>query len=581
MLKNHKHTLMMKKWIVLFAVWGFAMGLDSEVCQAQKNASMDTNQDLPCRFIYQINVNIKSKRPDRNGEPFYQYALLYTCKDPNAIEVQRQVITVKWKEKTWHREMIRVEKTFDTEEDALAYAEMNQVPMTWFKDDRQRVDYVVSLRENGLSPTDIRSDLAIQTIEKMLPKDWELVQTAEQKKVFPQTFTIQAKYKLWKTNLNLINASESAIKNASEESFIKKNGKQITPYITFSLHKPWRPIELKNVEYTESTWQYYYANAQYFGLKVVAFEGLGGKFEQVYPPKEVQITPMQVYDQIKQFLTPKTFKGKAQNAKMGAILIEEKTKTVYLIDDRKGNLGSWDASMLGKEVVVEGIAVSKIVDNGVLMNDKGEYKAGVDKGEQKMLVNVMKEKIRYQSGVVGVAQQANLGKVVGVSNKEDNIACIITENKEVIYIEGLSEWQKYYQGKKVLVKGFLEQRPVYEPYMRTDPEKGNIVTKERKSTLKPFLVGYQMAKLEESVSLVVIFKKEIAKAKTIEIMEKTLYPYWEGMDSSKGKIYFQKTGEKYHVVFTTEAEREQFLQQYKSTSEIYEIYKPDWDIQKD
>jgi hypothetical protein len=544
-------------------------------------AQTPNNMDelLPCRFIYEINVAIKSKRPDKNGEPVWKYALLYTCKEPNEIEVQRQVITVKFGKTTHHREIVRVEKIFDTQEDALAYAEMNRVIMAYFKNDKERVDHVVSMRENGLLPSDIYTDWIITDIKEKLPKDWEIVQTKDDKESFPQKFTIRAKYKVWKTNLNLINASKEVIQKSTEEEFIKKNGKEVTPVIQFALHQPWREIELKNVAYDERNWQYYYANAQYFGLKVVTLEGIGGQLEQIYSPKNIEKTPLQVHTQIREILTPKMFKGVAQNAKIGAVLMDN--GKMYLIDDRKGNWAAWSDDMVGKKVVVGGVEVIRITQNEPLINEKGEYKAGSEGGQKNYLLNVSKTNIKVQSEITGIAQNANIGKVVGISRKEDNVACIITEKGEVFYLDNLKEWDKKFLGKKVVIFGFIEKRGIAEPTARMDRDKGLIKAKEQTIKDYNFLTDYELPKLQKTPSLVMVFKKEIAKNTTQAIMEATKYPYWEGMDSSKGKVYFSKTGEKYHILFPNDTELKAFQEKYKNTREIYEIYIPDWEIQKD
>lgn len=568
--------MILQKWVGRF-ILGMIFYLHTSMSFAQTKNNMD--ELLPCRFIYEINVAIKSKRPDKNGEPVWKYALLYTCKEPNEIEVQRQVITVKLGKTTHYREIVRVEKVFDTKEDALAYAEMNRVMMAYFKDDSQRVDNVVSLRENGILPSDIYTDWIITDIKEKLPKDWEIVQTKDDKESFPQKFTIRAKYKVWKTNLNLINASKEVIQKSTEEEFIKKNGKEVTPTIQFALHQPWREIELKNVDYNERNWQYYYANAQYFGLKVVTLEGIGGQFEQIYPPKNIEKTPSQVYTQIRELLTLKMFKGMAQNAKLGAVLIDD-GKT-YFIDDRKGNWATWSDSLIGKTVVIEGIEVVRNIQSEPLVNEKGEYKAGTQGGTRRYLLNVSKTKIKSQSEIIGIAQNANIGKLVGISRKEDDIACIMTEKGEIFYIEGLKEWDKRFLGKKVIVLGFVEKRGIAEPTARIDRNKGLIKAKEQIIKDYHFLVDYQLPKLEKTPSLVVVFKKNITKNMTQTIMEATKYPYWEGMDSSKGKVYFSKTGEKYHVLFPNDAELKAFQEKYKNTPEIYEIYIPDWEIQKD
>ena len=64
-------------------------------------------------------------------------------------------------------------------------------------------------------------------------------------------------------------------------------------------------------------------------------------------------------------------------------------------------------------------------------------------------------------------------------------------------------------------------------------------------------------------------------------MDTTEVKYREGMDSSKGKIYFYKTGPKFILTFETEQEKNKFEREYQSLKEIYETYSPDWEIRKD
>jgi hypothetical protein len=91
---------------------------------------------LPCRFIYKIDVAVKSKRPDKNGLPLWKYAVIYTCKESDEIEVQRQVLSVSFGKTTHHRELVKVEKVFDTKEDAAGYAKENKILMIYADEDK-------------------------------------------------------------------------------------------------------------------------------------------------------------------------------------------------------------------------------------------------------------------------------------------------------------------------------------------------------------------------------------------------------------------------------------------------------------
>jgi hypothetical protein len=82
------------------------------------------------------------------------------------------------------------------------------------------------------------------------------------------------------------------------------------------------------------------------------------------------------------------------------------------------------------------------------------------------------------------------------------------------------------------------------------------------------------------IDMVIVFKKEIPIEKAREIMEAQSCPYKEGMDSSRGKSYFYKTGPKFIAKIDRE-EVQKFIKQLESLSEVYEVYKADWNIIKD
>ena len=101
------------------------------------------------------------------------------------------------------------------------------------------------------------------------------------------------------------------------------------------------------------------------------------------------------------------------------------------------------------------------------------------------------------------------------------------------------------------------------------------------------LIGCFSCKKEEPImssnsiiDMVVVFKKEIPIEKAREIMETQNRPYKEGMDSSRGKSYFYKTGPKFIAKIDRE-EVQEFIKQLESLSEVYEVYKADWSIIKD
>ncbi len=83
------------------------------------------------------------------------------------------------------------------------------------------------------------------------------------------------------------------------------------------------------------------------------------------------------------------------------------------------------------------------------------------------------------------------------------------------------------------------------------------------------------------IELVVVFKKEVELTVAEQFLDSTGIPYREGMDSSRGKLYFYKTGEKFILTFETSDQREKFMTTHEGSELIYEIYKPNWNIQKD
>jgi len=81
------------------------------------------------------------------------------------------------------------------------------------------------------------------------------------------------------------------------------------------------------------------------------------------------------------------------------------------------------------------------------------------------------------------------------------------------------------------------------------------------------------------VDLIVVFKKEIMSDQAKNIMDKIKYPKREGMDSSKGKAYFYRTGPKYVVEVPDEGVKE--LKEQLDIKHVYEVYRANWDVRKD
>ena len=85
----------------------------------------------------------------------------------------------------------------------------------------------------------------------------------------------------------------------------------------------------------------------------------------------------------------------------------------------------------------------------------------------------------------------------------------------------------------------------------------------------------------DNIELIMVFKKEISLRKSKIILNKIGVKYREGMDSSRGKIYFYSTGPKFILTFETEEEKDKFENKYQELNEVHEIYTPDWDKRKD
>jgi hypothetical protein len=82
--------------------------------------------------------------------------------------------------------------------------------------------------------------------------------------------------------------------------------------------------------------------------------------------------------------------------------------------------------------------------------------------------------------------------------------------------------------------------------------------------------------------LVIVFKNNITEEQAIEKVTSWNVEFKQGMDSSRGKIYFYATGEKFILTFNNDDELTAFkMNRYQFLPEIHEIYTPDWDKQKD
>ncbi len=83
-----------------------------------------------------------------------------------------------------------------------------------------------------------------------------------------------------------------------------------------------------------------------------------------------------------------------------------------------------------------------------------------------------------------------------------------------------------------------------------------------------------------AIDMVVVFNKDVPIEKSSSIMFEHEYIFVEGMDSSKGKKYFQETGPKY-IVKVSKEKIDVFIAEMKVIPQIYEIYRADYSITKD
>ena len=83
-----------------------------------------------------------------------------------------------------------------------------------------------------------------------------------------------------------------------------------------------------------------------------------------------------------------------------------------------------------------------------------------------------------------------------------------------------------------------------------------------------------------TIDMVVVFNKNVPIEKASSIMFEHEYIFLEGMDSSKGKRYFQETGPKY-IVKVPKEKIEAFNSEMKTITQIYEIYRADYSVTKD
>jgi len=92
---------------------------------------------------------------------------------------------------------------------------------------------------------------------------------------------------------------------------------------------------------------------------------------------------------------------------------------------------------------------------------------------------------------------------------------------------------------------------------------------------------YTDKKITPGISeMVVVFKKDIPVEQATSILFEKDYPFQEGMDSSKGKLYFKETGPKF-IVQVPHEKVPDFRLEMKNIPQIYEVYQADRTINKD
>lgn len=85
----------------------------------------------------------------------------------------------------------------------------------------------------------------------------------------------------------------------------------------------------------------------------------------------------------------------------------------------------------------------------------------------------------------------------------------------------------------------------------------------------------------EKIETIIVFKKNVEINIAESLLDSLKVKHRYGMDSSKGKGYFYKTGPKFIVTFKTLNEKQKFILDCQKVIEIFEIYTPNWEIIKD
>jgi hypothetical protein len=83
-----------------------------------------------------------------------------------------------------------------------------------------------------------------------------------------------------------------------------------------------------------------------------------------------------------------------------------------------------------------------------------------------------------------------------------------------------------------------------------------------------------------AIEMCVVFKKDVVLAKAELILESLAYPYRQGGDSSRGRLYGDNTGPKF-IVTVSRAELENFISDIGKQADVYEAYEANWEMSKD
>ena len=85
---------------------------------------------------------------------------------------------------------------------------------------------------------------------------------------------------------------------------------------------------------------------------------------------------------------------------------------------------------------------------------------------------------------------------------------------------------------------------------------------------------------EQTTDIIVVFKKDIPIEQADVVMKKLKLSYHEGMDSSKGKLYFYATGPKF-IVKVPLSHKDEFMKKIMEDQIVFEAYEANYNIQKD